>query len=130
MDDAKEDIQKLGALLNKVVAKLGQLSRRLQRVETIMEQVGSEMPPMPDAPTNFIFTPHPDMHSATPDPPAETPTEEFDLRGMSSTLFFHRMCQRLENTYEDDEAFTEAQRCIQASKHFHRAWNLFKEEDL
>ena len=30
MDDAKEDIQKLGALLNKVVAKLGQLSRRLR----------------------------------------------------------------------------------------------------
>ena len=130
MADTEDDIQKLGALLNKIVAKVGQLSRRLQRVETIMAQVDSEMTSMPDAPPNFIFTPHSDMHSATPDAPAAIPTDEFDIRGMSSTLFFHRMCQRLENTYEDDEAFTEAQRCIKASKHFHRAWNLFKEEDL
>ena len=130
MDAIQENIAKLNALLNKLTVTVAELSRRLQRIEAVVEQVGAEMPPMPEAPTNFIFTPHPSMHSATPDLPPEAPAEEFDLRGMSSALFFHRMCQRLENTYEDDDAFTEAQRCIQASKHFHRAWNIFKEEDV
>ena len=129
MNSLKENIEQLGALLNRLTVQVAGLDRRLNQIEQAIEATNINTEASPTSP-NFIVMPHPSMHSATPDLPPEAPAEEFDLRGMSSALVFHRMCQRLENTYEDDDAFTEAQRCIQASKHFPRAWNIFKEEDV
>jgi hypothetical protein len=128
MDSLKENIEQLGALLNRLTVQVAGLDQRLKQVERAIEATNI-IAGAPSASPNFIVMPHSNVPPTMPDPNIETPIEDFDLRGISSALFFHRMCQKLDNTYEDDNAFAEAQRCIQAAKHFHHAWSLFKEED-
>ena len=119
MDALKENIEQLGTLLKRLTVHVAELNRRLNQVERSMES----------AAPNFIMVPQANMPPIPPELTIEMPIEECDLSGISSALFFHRMCQKLDNTYEDDDAFREAQRCIQVAKHFHHAWSLSKEED-
>ena len=128
MNSLKENIEQLGALLNRLTVQVAGLDQRLKQVERAIEATNIIAGAAPTSP-NFIVMPHSNVPPTMPDPNIEVPIEDFDLRGISSALFFHRMCQKLDNTYEDDNAFGEAQRCIQAAKHFHHAWSLFKEED-